>query len=129
MIILIFMGVECSEIARDGYILPASNEIKRNCVLWAWPTSSTTLCMRSRSPRYRVTCSSSRNTCRAAVEAWQACATTAPTGQFNVRRRSPRSAMYWTKCEAPCLDAITRREGDGRSATSIYLKVTIICGY
>ena len=69
-------------------------------------TSSTTLCMRSTSLKYCSTCWSSRKRCSTAVEAWQACATMAPTGHLWTLSRSPLRAMYCTSCEAPCLAAM-----------------------
>ena len=59
-------------------------------------TSTTTLCMRSMSSRYSRTLGSCAKEHTAAVDAWQACAMTAPSGQFIAFSRSPRRAMYWT---------------------------------
>lgn len=70
-------------------------------------TSTTTLCIRSMFSRYSRTVGSSAKEQTAAVDAWQACAITAPSGQFIAFSRSPRRAMYWT---------ITRTGGPAEAA-------------
>ena len=59
-------------------------------------TSTTTLCIRSKFLRYSWTIGSSEKEKTAAVDAWQACAMTAPSGHFMSFSRSPRRAMYCT---------------------------------
>lgn len=71
-------------------------------------TSRTTLRMRPRSWRYAAVWGWSRWMCKAAVAAWQACATSAPAGQENgACDRSFRNTKYWTRiCGSGPEDAI-----------------------
>lgn len=101
------------------------SHIMTSCIAWIH-TSTTTLCILSRSVRYRWHCGSSRHVCITAVHAWHAWAMTAPSGHLCVVNRSLRSATYCTITQlftgTPA--AITKRGGVDRIATpSLYMSL------